>query len=121
MAGVEISNSDLQDLLRAIFVCAIAATVALWWLSHKGLRVGSWFVHVAEEDAPRLAFAIVAVVFADAAGTSLLLAKTGGFVAGDFRTSPWFLAINVLIILVVAPSIAVAAFVSLWRRHHRKE
>jgi len=110
-----------ESLGTAVFLGAMGVGAFLWWLSRHDLRVGPLTIRLDEHDAGRLFLVTFAVVLADLAANYVRLANTGGWTPGDWRASQGFVALNVFIIVVVAPLIVVLALVSLFRRHRRKQ
>jgi hypothetical protein len=113
---------DYKGLTESVFLILIGVMALLWLISRRPFRLGPAYVRLSEADAARLALAVVApAVVVCAAVHSISLASTPYWQPGDWRSSWQYVAFNLFLIMVVAPALSLAGFISLWLSHRRRK
>jgi hypothetical protein len=118
MAG----TNGYQGLIDWLCFLLTGLWVLLWVISRRSFRLGAVEVRLSKADAARLGFAVVVPGWiACAAAHYILVANTAYWQAGDWRSSWQLVALNMFLIVAVAPAISLAGFISLWLSHRRRK
>lgn len=110
---------DWRGAINIVGACSIAAMAVLVVVSRRTISLGRWSVRLTAADAGLLAVFPFLAGLVCGAGNYILLASTGYWTPGDFRASPWFIALNVVLIVAVVPVLAATAVWFGLRRRRR--